>query len=328
RLPRCRGHRRRSGSGRPDRPPPPRWDPRNTPLISSPPLWGRVGEGVMPGEHFVVPPHWEWYILLYFFFAGIAGGAFVIGTMLRLWGTPADKPASRLAFIISFPLLLLCPILLTLDLGQPLRFWHMLVDVKTGTPAFKLYSPISLGSWGLTVFGLFAFVMFLAAVGEGDYLHWRVLAGAGRLMGSVLGKTFMAIGAFFGFFVAAYTGVLLAVSNQPVWSDTWTLGALFLASGLSGAAASIMLLSRRRRDAAVTEGKLVEADRYFIILELLLIALFLITLGGVVSKVLGGGWILLWLVVLIGTLVPLVAEWRPAMLRQLAPLGVPGLVLV
>jgi formate-dependent nitrite reductase membrane component NrfD len=282
----------------------------------------------MPGEHFVVAPNWTWFILLYFFFAGISGGAYVIGTMLRLWGNPADKAASRLAFIISFPLLLLCPILLTLDLGQPLRFWHMLVDVRTGTPAFKLYSPISLGSWGLTVFGLFAFVMFLAAVGEGDYLHWRVLAGAGRLMGSVLGKTFMVIGAFFGFFVAAYTGVLLAVSNQPVWSDTWTLGGLFLASGLSGAAATVLLLSRGRRDAAVSDDKLMEADRYFIILELILIALFLITLGGVVSKVLGGGWIILWLVVLIGTLVPLVAEWRPAMMRQVPPVVMPVLILV
>ncbi|HKV31232.1 MAG TPA: NrfD/PsrC family molybdoenzyme membrane anchor subunit [Candidatus Dormibacteraeota bacterium] len=282
----------------------------------------------MPGEHFVVPPHWEWYILLYFFFAGIAGGAFVIGTMLRLWGSPADKAASRLAFIISFPLLLLCPILLTLDLGQPLRFWHMLVDVRTGTPAFKAYSPISLGSWGLTIFGLFSFVMFLAAVGEGGYLRWRVLAGASRVMSGAIGKAFMVIGAIFGFFVAAYTGVLLAVSNQPVWSDTWTLGGLFLASGLSGAVASIVLLSRRRREAGVTAGKLVEADRYFIILELLLIALFLITLGGVVSKVLGGGWILLWLVVLIGTLVPLVAEWRPRMVAQLPPVVVPVLVLV
>ena len=282
----------------------------------------------MTGEHFVVPPHWEWYILLYFFLAGISGGAFVIGTMLRLWGSPADAAASRLAFIVSFPLLLLCPILLTIDLGQPTRFWHMLVDVGSGTPAFKAYSPMSLGVWGLTLFGLFSFVMFLAAVGEGGYLRWRVLADAGRLLGSALGKVFMVIGAIFGFFVAAYTGVLLAVSNQPVWSDTWTLGGLFLASGLSGAVATILLFSRGRRDAVVSDGKLMEADRYFIILELVLIALFLITLGGVVSKVLGGGWIILWLVVLIGTLVPLIAEWRPAMRRQVPPVVVPVLVLV
>jgi formate-dependent nitrite reductase membrane component NrfD len=281
----------------------------------------------MPGEHFVVAPNWTWFILLYFFFAGIAGGAYVIGTMLRLFGNPADKAASRIAFIISFPLLLLCPILLTIDLGQPLRFWHMLVDVRTGTPAFKLYSPISLGSWGLTLFGLFSFVTFLGAVGEGGYLKWRILAGAGRVLSSALGKAFMVIGAIFGFFVAAYTGVLLAVSNQPVWSDTWTLGALFLASGLSGASATILLLSRSRREAEASEGKLMEADRYFIILELVLIALFLITLGGALSKV-GGGWILLWLVVLIGTLVPLVAEFRPALVRQLPFYVVPVLVLV
>jgi formate-dependent nitrite reductase membrane component NrfD len=248
--------------------------------------------------------------------------------MLRLWGSPADAAASRLAFIVSFPLLLICPILLTIDLGQPVRFWHMLIDVGSGTPVFKPYSPMSLGVWGLTLFGLFSFVTFLAAVGEGGYLRWRVLAGAGRALGTVIGKVFMVIGAIFGFFVAAYTGVLLAVSNQPVWSDTWTLGGLFLASGLSGAAATILLLSRGRRDAAVTDGKLMEADRYFIILELVLIAVFLITLGGVVSKVLGGGWIILWLVVLIGTLVPLVAEFRPALVRQLPPVVVPVLVLV
>jgi len=282
----------------------------------------------MPNEHFVVPPHWEWYILLYFFFAGISGGAFVIGTMLRLWGRREDAAASRLAFIISFPLLLICPILLTLDLGQPARFWHMLVDAGSGTPAFKAYSPMSLGVWALTLFGLFSFVMFLAAVGEGGYLRWRVLAGAGRVMSSVLGKAFMLIGAIFGFFVAAYTGVLLAVSNQPVWSDTWTLGGLFLASGLSGAAASILLLSRGRREAAVSDVKLIEADRYFIILELVLIALFLITLGGLVSKVLGGGWILLWLVVLLGTFVPLVSHWRPALRRPVPPAVVSVLVLV
>src|SRR5207245_11156737 len=134
---------------------------------------------------------------------------------------------------------------------------------------------------------------------------------------------FMVIGSIVCIFIAAYTGVLLAVSNQPVWSDTWTLGGLFLASGLSGAAATIMLLNRRQPEATATGPKLMEADRYFIILELILIALFLITLGGLVSKVLGGGWIILWLIVLIATLVPLVAEWRPRTGRQVPPIRVP-----
>jgi len=278
----------------------------------------------MPGEHFVVPPHWEWYILGYFFLAGISGGSYVLGTMLRLWGDARDAIAARVAFLISFPTLLICPILLTLDLGQPLRFWHFLIDDSAGGLAFKVWSPMSLGAWALLIFGIFSFVMFLAALAEGGTV--RALETAASFIAGAVGRVFVVVGAVLGLFVAAYTGVLLAVSNQPVWSDTWALGGLFLASGLSGAVATILLFSRR--GAVVTDGKLMEADRYFIILELLLIALFLITLGGVVSKVLGGGWIILWLVVLIGTLVPLIAEWRPTMRRQPPPVVVPVLVLV
>lgn len=281
----------------------------------------------MTGEHFVVPPHWEWYILLYFFFAGLSGGAFVIGTMLRLWGSAADWVASRIAFLISFPLLLICPILLTLDLGKPLSFWHMLIDTgPSGGLAFKIWSPMSLGAWGLLVFGFFSFVMFLVALGEGDHVH--ALRGVGRLPTNVFGMLFMIVGAIFGIFIAAYTGVLLAVSNQPVWSDTWSLGGLFLASGLSGAAATILLFSHRNREAMVTDVKLAEADRYFIILELILIALFLIGLGGLVSKVLGGGWIILWLVVAVGTLIPLAVHFRPAWVRQVSPVLTTVLVLI
>src|SRR5207302_861518 len=194
-------------------------------------------------------PNWEWYILLYFFFAGLSGGAFVIGTMLRLWGSAADWVASRIAFLISFPLLLVCPILLTIDLGKPLDFWHMLVNTgSSGGLSFKAYSPMSLGAWGLLLFGIFSFVMFVVALGEGGYVRARAFERVGRLPSHVLG--------------------------------------------------------------------------------LILIILFLVTLGGVVSTVLGGGWILLWLVVLIGTVVPLVIHWRPAWVQQVSPILTAVLVLV
>ena len=283
----------------------------------------------MPGEHFVAAPHWEWYILSYFFFAGLSGGAFVIGTMLRLWGSAMDWVASRIAFLISFPLLLICPILLTLDLGKPLDFWHMLIDTGPGGAlSFKIWSPMSLGAWGLLLFGIFSFVMFLVALGEGGYVHARAFERIGHLPTNLAGMVFMVIGAILGIFIAAYTGVLLAVSNQPVWSDTWSLGGLFLASALSGAAATIILFSHRHREASVTHPKLLEADRYFIILELVLIVLFLIGLGGLVSQVLGGGWIILWLVVLVGTVIPLVIHWRPAWVRQVSPVLTTVLVLI
>src|SRR5262249_31113858 len=112
-------------------------------------------------------------------------------------------------------------------------------------------------------------------------------------------------GSLFGVFLAGYTGVLLSVSNQPVWSDTWALGGLFLASGLSVSVASIELLTRLRPDAAGSERKLWRADRYFIVLELILLGAFFVSLGVLGRPFLQPAWLGLWAVVLAGTLVPL-----------------------
>ncbi len=275
-------------------------------------------------EHFVAPPEWGWYIVGYFFFGGIAGGAYALGTMLRAWGDRRDESAARLAFVISFLVLLICPVLLTLDLGRPLRFWHMLFDSRTMGIAFKSWSPMSVGAWTLAIFGVFAAGSFVEAA-------WPQSA-IGRVLGGVVGRVFRIVGAAFGLFIAGYTGVLLSVSNQPVWSDTWALGGLFLASGLSAAAAAIAVVALTRQggaaEAATSVAKLADADRYFIILELVLLAVFFLTLGAVASKVLGGGWVLLWLVVLAGTVVPLALHLRRSPGTPRLPLLAPSLVLI
>src|SRR5205807_2185828 len=80
--------------------------------------------------------------------------------------------------------------------------------------------------------------------------------------------------------------------NQPVWSDTYALGGLFLASGLSGAAALVVLFLRWRPSAAATGEALAEADRLFALLELALIAVLLVTLGfaGQLARAVGPPW--------------------------------------
>ena len=78
--------------------------------------------------------------------------------------------------------------------------------------------------------------------------------------------------------------MLLSVSNQPIWSDTWALGALFLASGLSVAAAALGLLTRLSSPEPSTEAKLSRADRYFSRLELVLLAVFFVSLGAVSAR--------------------------------------------
>src|SRR5207342_3668382 len=87
-----------------------------------------AGGGAAVNEHFVRPPDWGWYIVFYFFLGGIAGGAYLLGTVLRLLRAPGDEPLATLAFVLSFAAVAVCPVLLTLDLGKPERFWHMLVD--------------------------------------------------------------------------------------------------------------------------------------------------------------------------------------------------------
>ena len=103
-------------------------------------------------EHFVQPPNWEVWITLYFFLAGIAGGSYTLATMLRLWGSPRDEATARIAFTWAFPIAVVCGILLTIDLGKPLRFWHMMINTTPGSVGlnFKPWSPISLGTWALT----------------------------------------------------------------------------------------------------------------------------------------------------------------------------------
>jgi formate-dependent nitrite reductase membrane component NrfD len=256
-------------------------------------------------EHFVRAPHWTWYILFYFFLAGLSGGSYVLACLLRLRGGAADEAAARVGHYIAFVTLLGCPVLLTLDLGQPLRFWHMLVNTTPGDegPIVKYWSPMSVGAWALVVFGVFVTVSFLAALAGDGVIPARWLD---RLLSGFLGRIWSLLGMLAGLFVAGYTGVLLAVSNQPVWSDTWALGALFLASGLAGSAALLGWLVRFRRAARGRAGALVRGERFFVLLELALIVVFGLTLvpAGTLGRAFGFPWLLLWLVVVFAGLLP------------------------
>ena len=255
-------------------------------------------------EHFVRAPDWTWYILFYFFLAGLSGGSYFIAALLRLFGKPQDEGAARVGFYVAFPAFLICPVLLTLDLGQPVRFWHMLVNTTPDDQGliFKYWSPMSVGAWVLVIFGAFATVSFVEALvrdGRLAFLAWAV-----RPLNGFLGKLWVVVGAVLGLFIAGYTGVLLAVSNQPIWSDTWALGGLFLASGLTGSAALLAWLVHRRSDARGSADIFTRMDRIFPVLELALILVFLLLLisPGTLTKTLAFPWILLWVVALVGLL--------------------------
>jgi formate-dependent nitrite reductase membrane component NrfD len=257
-------------------------------------------------EHFAGPPHWTWYILFYFFLAGLAGGSYFLATLLRYWGTPSDEPVARNGFYVAFPATLLGALLLTLDLKQPLRFWHMLFNTTPGQFGlnFNSSTPMSVGVWALLLASLFAAVSFVDALVRDGRTRVAPARGLARLLAGTAGLVWHVVGSILYLFVAGYTGVLLAVSNQPIWSDSWALGGLFLASGLSGAAALLLLLTRYRPGAESSRGVLELSERLFTVLELLLLVVVLLTLidDGTLGKALSFPWLLLWLAALAGML--------------------------
>ena len=255
----------------------------------------------LAAEHFVRAPEWLWYILFYFFFAGIAGGCYAIGTLLRLSGDARDEAAARVAFLISGPATAICPVLLTADLGVSwLKFWHMLVNVTPGDSSlnFKYWSPMSVGVWALLIFGFFAFVSFVDA--------WLSIRRGSPFLPMALNRAINVIGALVCIFIASYTGVLISVSNQPVWSDTWALGGLFLASGVSGSAALIAMIIRNRPEAGFSLGRLHQADGYFSVLELILIVVFFVTVGAAGTLGREVPWLPLWALAVAGVAASLV----------------------
>jgi protein NrfD len=287
----------------------------------------------VPDTFFTASPHWHWYIVVYFFIGGIAGGAFFLASLLQLFGRPEDRPLVRLGYYIAFVGAILSGLLLTIDLTHPIRFWHMLIASNTGRPMLKPWVPMSVGSWGVLLFGLFAFLAALGALSEARPdrrpLHWRsvrALAGPGPAA-----TVIAVLGSVFGLFLAGYTGVLLAVTNRPIWADSTLLGLLFLVSGVSTGAATLILLGGWRR--AAHPGALEWLswfDRRVLLLELAVLIAFLISLGSV-ARVLVGWWGLLLLlgVVGLGILVPLLLEraprvHTPARLGQMAALVLVG----
>jgi protein NrfD len=276
---------------------------------------------------FSAPPDWGWLIVLYFFFGGLAGGCYFLAALIDLFDRPEDRPLARLGYYIAFPCVILSGILLTLDLTRPLRFWHMLLESNTFQPMFKPWSPMSVGSWALVVFGIFSLLSFLGALVEDDRVSWP--AGRRLRPPGALSKVIAVLGGLVGFYVAGYTGVLLAVTNRPIWSDSPLLGMLFVVSAASISAALMILLAHRSRWTMPAINALHRMDAWVVALEFLVLIAFMISLGPVFRVWLSAwGLLLLFGVILIGMLLPLALYWRRDWLGDRNATTAAALVLV
>ena len=288
---------------------------------------------VNPQSGVALPPRWGWYVVLYFFLGGLAGGLLAIAAGLEAAGDDQDREAVRLAHRVAFPLVLLCGGLLTLDLGQPLRFWHMLIKSnRFPEPLLKPWSPISVGSWIVLAFSLIAFIEFLGTladppgsnVGDGFLRQWSwfdkyrrdtlvPVRDRIRSWPRAAHRAWTGLAALAGLALAGYTGVLVTGTSRVAWHNARLMGALFLLSGASTAYALLMLLLVRRGRAATdtTVRKLGDGDLWAVAFELLVLVVLMVSLGRLGRPFWSGGFgVVFWLgVVGIGLLVPLARHW-------------------
>jgi formate-dependent nitrite reductase membrane component NrfD len=285
----------------------------------------RTNEGIDPHLHI-----WGWDVAGYLFLGGlVAGLLFLTGLAMRRAGSRAALPVSMRWGALAAPVFLgLGMGLLFLDLTYKVHVWRFYT-------AFIWTSPMSWGSWILLfvfpLMGLLVLVVgpqyvraLLLRIGPLSWLAarldraWPALATASIVSGASLG---------------IYTGILLGASvARPLWSSA-ALGPLFLASGISGAAALLALMEKDHDFRAW----FTRADVWALSAEIVLIGAFFVGHATstrchieAIGLFLGGPYTApFWgLVVLLGVGVPLVLEWLELRGRVIVTAVVPILVLV
>jgi formate-dependent nitrite reductase membrane component NrfD len=170
--------------------------------------------------------------------------------------------------------MILSPVLLILDLGRPERFYNML-------RILKLRSPMSTGSWALSIFGALSGLVATAQAARDGLLLGRGNALA-RLVRLLVPDRLLSVVALpFGLYVGAYTGILLGATSVPMWARNVVLmGPTFLSSGLStGLSAVSFVLHLGGWGEKRTLEAMRRAERISLLIEGGLIAASLIRMG-------------------------------------------------
>jgi len=195
---------------------------RNAP-VSHPQIRGKESYYGLP---VLKAPVWTWEVALYFFIGGVSGMSAALVFAAQLFG--GEAALIRAALLIALAGGMICPILLIADLGRPARFLNML-------RVFKLQSPMSMGAWILVAFSGCVFVSVVAFE----------LSQRGYAIPLVIGIRWAgeASGALTGLLLAAYTGVLIGATANPIWSHNHrVIPSHFLAGAVGGSAGVLELL--------------------------------------------------------------------------------------
>jgi hypothetical protein len=196
---------------------------------ASPTPAGERGPVSYHGQPVLKEPVWSWEIPCYLFTGGLAGASAGVayGAGVRGWET-----LSRRAWLTASAAIAVSPPLLISDLGRPERFFNML-------RVFKVTSPMSVGSWILSLSG--------ATISVAAFHDWT-----GRLpRPAAVARPLAAVS---GLALSTYTAALLTNTAVPVWHEArrtlpfvFGAGAAVSAGGACAAATPVDCAGGARR---------------------------------------------------------------------------------
>jgi hypothetical protein len=193
------------------------------------------------GQVVTKPPAWHTLVVFDVLFNNLTTGLFLVAAVGELAAPAVFTRVASWAYPIALALLLIDLGTLVLDLGDKLRFHHML-------RVFKPTSPMSLGTWCLTIYSLF--LTAILAIEFVVVLGWL----AGDTGPAWWARKLAVIGAIpFCFGSMAYKGVLFSTTSQPGWKDARWLGAYLVNSALWLGAAELLVIAAILGEARAVE---------------------------------------------------------------------------
>jgi DMSO reductase anchor subunit len=168
------------------------------------------------GAHVIQDPVWTWEIPCYFFTGGMGGAA---AGLAFLAGVRGNEVLAKRSWGVAMAAIGVSPVLLTSDLGRPMRFINMF-------RMFKVTSPMSVGSWLLGASGALTTVAAANAY-TGMFPRLARLARPGAALA--------------GLPLSTYTAALISNTAVPAWHEAHKTLPFVFGSGaaLSAGAAAV-----------------------------------------------------------------------------------------
>ena len=260
-----------------------------------------------PGLHI-----WTWEVAMYLFLGGMTAGIIIFAALMTV------RHKDQVAPFATTRLALFAPIVLSIGMTTLFMDLEHKLFIYRFYTSFEITSPMSWGAWILIIIYPVSIMQILSTLRSG-YPSLAVFVDRDTLGRLILDwceryRREIAITVIpFAVVLGVYTGILLsAFGARPFW-NSGVLGVLFLVSGMSTAAALVVLMARQHSEKELFTW----IDLVLIGAEIGLVALSLISLASgsaqhleALESVMGGSYTFsFWVVFVgIGLMIPLLLE--------------------